>query len=41
MRNNPILDLVNVNAYAKFGLNPSIRSQDTEWKPNSYANQGP
>ena len=30
--NNPKLDVVNIYAYAKFGLNPFIRSQDTEWK---------
>ena len=31
--NNP--DLVNINAFAKFGQNPSLRSQDIEqkWKP--------
>ena len=34
MRNNPNIDLVNINAYAKFGQNPSICSQDIErkWK---------
>ena len=32
MCNYPNLDLVNINAYAKFSLIPSIRSQDTEWK---------
>ena len=32
MCNNTNLDLVNINAYAKFGQNPSIRSQDLEWK---------
>ena len=32
MRNNPNVDLVNVNAYAKSGLIPSICSQDIEWK---------
>ena len=41
MRNKPILDLVNVNAYAKFGLIPTIRSQDTERKQNSDDNQWP
>ena len=35
------LDLVNVNAYAKFGLIPSICSQDIEWKQNSDDNQEP
>ena len=34
MRNNPDLDLVNINAYAKFGLIPSIHSQDIEQKPS-------
>ena len=28
--NNPKLDLVNLNTYAKFGLIPSIRSQDIQ-----------
>ena len=32
MRNTPNLDLVNINAYAKFGQIPSIRSQDIERK---------
>ena len=32
MCNNPKLDLVNVNAYIKFGENLSICSQDTEQK---------
>ena len=31
-RNNPNVDLVNINAYKKFGLIPSIRSQDIERK---------
>ena len=39
-RNNPNLDLVKVNAYAKFGLIPSIRSQDIEPKHNSNNDQG-
>ena len=30
MRNNPKLDLVNMNAYIKFGEIMSIFSQDTE-----------
>ena len=30
--NNHNLDLVNINAYAKFDQIPSIHSQDTEWK---------
>ena len=34
------VDLVNVNVYAKFGLNLSICSQDMEQKPNSDVNQG-
>ena len=34
-RNNPNLHLVNVNAYAKFGLIPSVRSQELEKKRNS------
>ena len=38
--NNPNLDLVNVNPYAKFGLISSIHSQDTEQKQNSDNNQG-
>ena len=32
MRNNPNLHLVNINAYSKFGLIPSIRSEDIEQK---------
>ena len=42
MYNNPNLDLVDINAYAKFGQNPSICSQDTciERKQNSDLNQG-
>ena len=39
--NNPNLDLVNINAYAKVGQLPSIRSQDIEWKRNSDIIQGP
>ena len=39
--NNPNLDLVNINAYAKFRQIPSLRSQDIERKPNSDINQGP
>ena len=39
--NNPSLDLVNITAYAKFGLISSIHSQGTEWKGNSDCNQGP
>ena len=37
---NTNIDLVNDNAYTKFGLNLSIRSQDVEQKPNSDVNQG-
>ena len=39
LHNNPSLDYVNINAYAKFGQNPSIRSQDIERKQNSDINQ--
>ena len=35
------VDLVNDDVYTKFGLIPSIRSQDIEKKPNSDINQGP
>ena len=38
---NTNVDLVNDNAYTKFGPNLSIRSQDIEQKPNSGVNQGP
>ena len=41
MRNNPDLDLVCINAYAKFGQIPSICSQEIERKRNSDINQGP
>ena len=41
MHNNPKLDLVSINAYTKFGQNPSIYFQDIEWKRNSEINQGP
>ena len=34
MRNNPNVDIVNVNAYSKFGKLLSIYSQDTERKQN-------
>ena len=34
--NNPKLDVVNINAYVKFGQNPSKFSQDTEWKRKCY-----
>ena len=39
--NNPKLDLVNMNAYIKFGENMSSCSQDIEWKQNFGVNQGP
>ena len=38
---NTNVDLVNDNAYAKFGLNLLIRSQVIEQKPNSDVNLGP
>ena len=38
-RNDP--HLFNINAYAKWGLIPSIRSQDIERKRSSDDNQGP
>ena len=38
---NPKLDLVNMNAYIKFGENMSICSQDIEQKQNFGVNQGP
>ena len=34
MCNNPMLDLVNINAYIKFDEILSICSQDIEWKQN-------
>ena len=39
--NNPIVDLVNMNAYEKFGEIMSICSQDIEGKRNFGVNQGP
>ena len=39
--NNPNLDLVNMNAYIKFGEILSIYSQAIEWKRNFGINQGP
>ena len=39
--NNPKLDLVNMNAYIKFGENMSVSSQDIEQKRNFHKNQGP
>ena len=41
MHNNPNLNLVNINADAKFGQIPSICSQDIERKWNSDINQRP
>ena len=40
MCNNPMLHLVNMNAYIKFGENLSICSQDIESKQNFGVNQG-
>ena len=39
--NNRTQELINLNAYAKFGLIPSICSQDIEGKQNSDNNKGP
>ena len=39
--NDSKLDLVNTNAYIKFGENLTICSKDIEEKPNSDVNQGP
>ena len=41
MCNNPKLDLVNMNAYIKFGENMSSSSQDVKPKQNFGVNQGP
>ena len=41
MCNNPNVDLVNMNAYIKFGEILSIRSQDIKRKGNFGINQGP
>ena len=41
MCNNPNVDLVNMNAYIKFGELMTICSQYIEWKQNLGANQGP
>ena len=38
--NNPNLEIVNINAYTKFGEILSICSPDIEWKRNSDKNQG-
>ena len=39
--NNPKLDLVNINAYIKFGENMFSSSQDIKQKQNFGINQGP
>ena len=41
MCNNPKLDLVNMNAYIKFGENMSSSSQNIERKRNLEVKQGP
>ena len=41
MCKNPKLDLVNINAYIKFGENMSSSSQDIERKQNYGVNEGP
>ena len=41
MGNTPNLALVNINAYAKLGQNPSICSQNIEQKQNYDINQRP
>ena len=41
MCNNPNIDLVNINAYIKFGEILSIYSQDFERKQKIGVNQGP
>ena len=41
MCNDPNLDLVNINAYAKFGQILSICSRDIERKQSSHLNQAP
>ena len=38
---NSNLDLININAYTKFGEILSICSQNIEWKQNYGVNQGP
>ena len=38
MQNNPNIDLVNINAYTKFGKIQSICSQDIEQKNNYEGN---
>ena len=39
--NNPNIDIVNINAYTKFGKILSFSSQDIERKRNSDINQEP
>ena len=39
--NNPKLDLVNINAYIKFGEKKSNSSQDIEQKRDFGINKGP
>ena len=39
--NNTKLDIVNMNAYIKFGENMTSSSQDIEQKQNFGVNQGP
>ena len=41
MCNNPKLDIVNINAYIKFGEHLSICPQDIERKRKIDVNQGP
>ena len=41
MCNNPKLDIVNINAYIKFGEIMSVSSQDIKRKRNFGVNQGP
>ena len=40
MLSNPKLDVLNINAYAKFGQNPLIRSQEIGRKRKSDVIQG-
>ena len=40
-RNNPKLDLVNINAYIKFGVTMCNSSQDIKRKRNFGLNEGP
>ena len=41
MCNNPNVDLVNMNAYIKFGKKMLVSPQDFERKRNFGINQGP